>query len=254
MSNQNLSNLDSSTTNKPNPKSYYFEMNDNDLVLQCQQGERQALEVLVKRYQKVVFSMLYQLAPDWHDIADLAQEVFIRVYRHVGSLRNPKTFRAWLNQITVNLFYDELRKRPRRIATISIDKTDEDDEQIREFPDLSLGPDEIVLNQELSAFIRKAMDELPEQFRVVIVLRELQGLSYEEIAESLGCELGTVKSRIARARARLQIMLKNYVDRLPKSQNTKGSNSVPNLSSSKLKTVQASSQLGSLQNEGISLK
>jgi RNA polymerase sigma-70 factor (ECF subfamily) len=203
-------------------KSIYLEMPDVDLVVQCQLGERQALEALVKRYQKIVFSMLYQLAPDWHDIADLAQEVFIRVYRHIGSLRNPKTFRAWLNQITINLFYDELRKRPRKVATVSLDRgLDEDDDTAREFPDLSQGPDEIVLNQELAGFIRQAMEELPEQFRIVIVLRELQGLSYEEIAESLGCELGTVKSRIARARSRLQLMLKNYVDKLPKNQNSK---------------------------------
>lgn len=197
-------------------------MPEAELVAKCQLGERQALEVLVKRYQKIVFSMLYQLAPDWNDIADLAQEVFIRVYRHIGSLRNPKTFRAWLNQITINLFYDELRKRPRKVSTISLDKgSDDEDEQTKEFPDLSQGPDELILNQELAGFIRQAMEELPEQFRVVIVLRELQGLSYEEIAESLGCELGTVKSRIARARARLQVMLKNYVDRIPKNQNNK---------------------------------
>lgn len=193
-------------------------MNDTELILLCQQGNRQAIEALVKRYQRIVFSMLYQLAPDWQDISDLAQEVFIRVYRYIGSLRNPKTFRSWLNQIVLNLFYDELRKRPRRIATISMDKTNDDDDQIREFPDLNLGPDEVVLNKELAEFIRKAMDELPEQFRIVIVLRELQGLSYEEISESLGCELGTVKSRIARARARLQTMLKSYVNKLPKVQ------------------------------------
>jgi RNA polymerase sigma-70 factor (ECF subfamily) len=197
-------------------------MPEPELVTRCQMGERPALEALVKRYQKIVFSMLYQLAPDWGDISDLAQEVFIRVYRHIGSLRNPKTFRAWLNQITINLFYDELRKRPRKISTISIDRnTDDEDEILKEFPDLTQGPDEIVLNQELAGFIRQAMDELPEQFRIVIVLRELQGLSYEEIAESLGCELGTVKSRIARARARLQVMLKNYVERLPKNPTNK---------------------------------
>jgi len=206
-----------------NQKAIYSEMSDTDLIICCQQGERQAFEILVKKYQKIVFSMLYQLAPDWHDLADLAQEVFIRVYRHISNLRNPKTFKAWLNQITINLFYDELRKRPRKVSTVSFDRlsNSEDDEQIKEFPDLSQGPDEIVLNQELSSFIKKAMDELPEQFRIVIVLRELQGLSYEEIAESLDCELGTVKSRISRARARLQIMLKNYVDKLPGSQSNK---------------------------------
>ena len=199
----------------------YTELADPDLVAQCQTGDRRAFEYLVRRYQKVVFSMLYQLAPDWEDIADLAQEVFIRVYRHVHNLRNPRTFRAWLNQITVNLFYDELRKRPRRVSTVSLDRsyTDENnEEQSREFPDLSQGPDELVLNRELAAFIQKAMQELPEQFRTVIVLRELQGLSYEEISETLNCELGTVKSRIARARSRLQLMLKNYVEKLPKNQ------------------------------------
>ncbi|MDJ0625282.1 MAG: sigma-70 family RNA polymerase sigma factor [Candidatus Caenarcaniphilales bacterium] len=210
-------------------------MPDTELVIKCQAGERLALEALVKRYQKIVFSMLYQLAPDWHDIADLSQEVFIRVYRHIGSLRNPKTFRAWLNQITINLFYDELRKRPRKVSTISLDRgVDDEDDTTREFPDLSQGPDELVLNQELATFIRQAMDQLPEQFRVVIVLRELQGLSYEEIAESLGCELGTVKSRIARARARLQIMLKSYVEKLPKKLSTKQNNKISGTFSSSL--------------------
>ncbi len=196
----------------------YFELADSDLVVYCQRGDRKALEALVKRYQKIVFSMLYQLAPDWEDISDLAQEVFIRVYRHITSLRNPRTFRAWLNQIVINLFYDELRKRPKKLSTISLDRpTEEEGDQAIECPDLSHCPDEIVLNKELANFIRKAMQELPEQFRIVIVLRELQGLSYEEIAESLGCELGTVKSRIARARTRLQLLLKNYVEKLPKS-------------------------------------
>ncbi len=203
-------------------KAEYLELADYELVEHCQTGDRQALEALVRRYQKIVISMLYQLAPEWENLPDMAQEVFIRVYRYIGNLRNPKTFRAWLNQITVNLFYDELRKRPRKLETVSLDKTiDEDEEQVREFPDLAQGPDELVLNNELAGFIRRAMDQLPEQFRVVIVLRELQGLSYEEIAETLNCELGTVKSRIARARARLQIMLKNYVDKAPKNPNSK---------------------------------
>ena len=200
---------------------------DVDLVIKCQEGDRNALEILVKRYQKIVFSILYQLAPDWHDLSDLAQEVFIRVYRHIGSLRNPKTFKAWLNQITINLFYDELRKRPRKVSTVSIDKGygDEEDNATTEIPDLRQGPDELVLNKELTTHIRTCMDQLPEQFRVAIVLRELQGLSYEEIAESLGCELGTVKSRIARARARLQVMLKTYLDKLPKKSQTNLSSS-----------------------------
>ena len=155
--------------------------------------------------------MLYQLAPEWRDLNDLSQEVFIRVYRGIHNLRNPKIFRSWLNQIVLNLFYDELRKRPRRVKTVSIDQSYEDDsgesEFYKEIKDSKLKPDEIISNLETRDAIKAAMTQLPEQFRTAIVLRELQGLQYEEIAELLGCALGTVKSRIWRARERLQVIL-----------------------------------------------
>lgn len=190
---------------------------DEELVLECQAGSKIAMECLVKKHQRSVYSLLYQLAPDWPDTSDLAQEVFIRVYRGIRSLRNPKTFRSWLNQIVVNLFYDELRRRPRRLLTVSIDAPIEsengDSDLVREIPDPSLKPDEVALIQELDQLVKKAMAQLPEQFRTAIVLRELRGLSYEEIAESISCELGTVKSRIARARARLQEVLTPYLDK-----------------------------------------
>lgn len=190
---------------------------DSELVIACQAGSREAMECLVKKHQRSVSSLLYQLAPDWSDTSDLSQEVFIRVYRGIHSLRNPKTFRSWLNQIVINLFYDELRRRPRRLPTVSIDAPIESDsgesDLVREIPDPSMKPDEISLAQELDHVIKKAMSQLPEQFRTAIVLRELQGLSYEEIAESIGCELGTVKSRIARARGRLQEILSPYIDK-----------------------------------------
>ena len=190
---------------------------DSELVIACQSGSREAMECLVKKHQRSVSSLLYQLAPDWSDTSDLSQEVFIRVYRGIHSLRNPKTFRSWLNQIVINLFYDELRRRPRRLPTVSIDAPIESDsgesDLVREIPDPSLKPDEVSLAQELDQTIKKAMSQLPEQFRTAIVLRELQGLSYEEIAEAIGCELGTVKSRIARARGRLQEILSPYIEK-----------------------------------------
>lgn len=198
----------------------YSALPDVELIILCQEGNRNAFEVLVKKYHKIVYAMLYQLAPDWQDLNDLAQEVFIRIYRHIHKLRNPKTFKSWINQITVNLFYDELRKRPRRMNTVSLNQSVPglygEESETRDFPDARPCTDEIILNRELADHIKKAMLELPEQFRVVIVLREVQGLSYEEIAKTLDCELGTVKSRIARARARLQVSLKNYVNKLSK--------------------------------------
>lgn len=200
-----------------NMSKFVSHMDDAELVIACQAGSKEAMECLVKKHQRSVNSSLYQLAPDWSDTSDLAQEVFIRVYRGIHTLRNPKTFRSWLNQIVINLFYDELRRRPRKLPTISIDAPIEgengESDLLREIPDPSLKPDEHSLVQELDQLIRKAMASLPEQFRTAIVLRELQGLSYEEIAESIGCELGTVKSRIARARTRLQEILTPYLDR-----------------------------------------
>lgn len=184
---------------------------DLEIVKRCQIGEKIAFQELVKRFQKNVFALLYQLAPEWRDLNDLSQEVFIRVYRGIHNLRNPKIFRSWLNQIVLNLFYDELRKRPRRIKTVSMDQSYEDDsgesEFYKEIKDSKLKPDEIISNLETKEAIKTAMTQLPEQFRTAIVLRELQGLQYEEIAELLGCALGTVKSRIWRARERLQVIL-----------------------------------------------
>lgn len=195
----------------------YHQKSDRDLVLACQRREPQAFEELVKRHQRTVYALLYQLAPDWSDTSDLAQECFIRVWRNINNLRNPSSFRSWLAQIVTNLFYDELRRRPRRVPTISMDESisDEDGEggsPTRDIPDSSALPDEGILNKELSEVIREAMRQLPEQFRTAIVLREIEGLSYEEIAVLTKTEMGTVKSRIARARTKLQEMLQPYLD------------------------------------------
>ncbi len=194
----------------------YSQKSDRDLVLACQKRDPAAFEELVKRHQRTVYALLYQLAPDWTDTSDLAQEVFIRVWRSINNLRNPSSFRSWLTQIVTNLFYDELRRRPRRLPTVSMDEglDDGDDEgPTRDIPDVSALPDETILNNELSEVIRDAMNKLPEQFRTAIVLRELEGLSYEEIAILTKTEMGTVKSRIARARTKLQELLQPYLQR-----------------------------------------
>ncbi|MBX9695389.1 MAG: sigma-70 family RNA polymerase sigma factor [Cyanobacteria bacterium] len=196
----------------------YSQKSDRDLVLACQKRDPAAFEELVKRHQRTVYALLYQLAPDWQDTSDLAQEVFIRVWRSINNLRNPSSFRGWLTQIVTNLFYDELRRRPRRLPTVSMDEgldpdAEDGESATRDIPDSSMVPDEKILNQELSQVIRDAMTKLPEQFRTAIVLREVEGLSYEEIAILTKTEMGTVKSRIARARTKLQELLQPYLQR-----------------------------------------
>lgn len=188
-----------------------------DLVLQCQTGprpEKAAFAELMRRYQSHVDKVLYHLAPDWQDRADLAQEVWIRVYRNVKRLNDPIKFRGWLSRIATNLFYDELRKRKRNSSPLSLDAplTLEDGQLDWEIASATPGPEEDLTTREFYDQLNEAIADLPEVFRTTIVLREIEGMAYEEIAELTGVSLGTVKSRIARARHRLQTQLQQYLD------------------------------------------
>lgn len=192
-------------------------LSNYDLILRCQSGirpERTAFAELLRRYQSHVDKILYHLAPDWQDRADLAQEVWIRVYRNIKRLQEPVKFQGWLSRIATNLFYDELRKRKRVSNPLSLDapRMMEDGEMDWEIAADSPSPDEDLTTREFYDQLREAIADLPEVFRTTIVLREIEGMSYEEIAEITGVSLGTVKSRIARARQRLQSQLQNYLD------------------------------------------
>lgn len=188
-----------------------------ELVCRCQQGlqpDRAAFTELVRRHQTHVERLLYHLAADWPDRADLVQEVWVRAYRHIKRLQDPKKFRSWLSRIATNLFYDELRRRKRQRMTVSLDAPRQmgHTEVDWDLPCDHPGPSDDLATQEFYERLQRAIAELPEVFRTTIILRELEGLAYEEIAEITGTSLGTVKSRIARARARLQSQLKPYLD------------------------------------------
>lgn len=193
------------------------QLSNHDLILRCQTGlrpDRVAFAELLRRYQSQVDRVLYHLAPDWSDRADLAQEVWIRVYRNINRLQEPSKFRGWLSRIATNLFYDELRKRKRVVSPLSLDarRTVDDGEMDWEIAGDTPGPEEELTTREFYEQLRDAISDLPEVFRTTIVLREIEGMPYEEIAEITGVSLGTVKSRIARARARLQTQLQKYLD------------------------------------------
>lgn len=192
-------------------------LSNTDLILKCQAGFRPdsaAFEELVRRHHSHVDRLLYHLAPDWQDRADLAQEVWIRVYRNLKRLQEPNKFRGWLSRIVTNLFYDELRKRKRHSPALSLDAPHmiNGDEMDWEIAAEDPRPDDQLTTQEFYAQLHQAIADLPEVFRTTIVLREIEGLSYEEIAELTKASLGTVKSRIARARQRLQVQLQPYLD------------------------------------------
>lgn len=192
-------------------------LSNYDLIVRCQedaQPDRAAFAELLKRYQSHLNRLFYHLAPDWEERADLAQEVWIRVYRNINRLQEPAKFRGWLSRIATNLFYDELRKRKRMATPLSLDAPVylPDGQLNWELPSETPSPDEDLATQEFYDHLRVAISQLPETFRTTIVLREIEGLPYEEIAEITGVSLGTVKSRIARARLKLQSVLQNYLD------------------------------------------
>ncbi|WP_442786266.1 sigma-70 family RNA polymerase sigma factor [Leptothoe sp. PORK10 BA2] len=188
-----------------------------ELINLCQ-GDRYPAQApfseLMRRYKSHVDRQLYHLAPDWSDRSDLAQEVWIRVYRNLHRLQSPVKFKGWMSRITTNLFYDELRKRKRHAGTLSLDAPRHlDDGQVDwEIASEEPSPVDTMMTHEFYDRLQSAIADLPEVFRTTIVLREIQGLPYDEIAEITGVSLGTVKSRIARARYRLQGELKRYVD------------------------------------------
>lgn len=193
------------------------QLSNFDLVLQCQTGhrpDRSAFSELMRRYQSHVDKVLYHLAPDWQDRADLAQEVWIRVYRNLNRLQEPIKFKGWLSRISTNLFYDELRKRKRNATPVSLDapRMFDDGEMDWDIASDAPGPVEDLSTREFHEQLQKAIADLPEVFRTTIVLREIEGLAYDQIAEMTGVSLGTVKSRIARARLRLQEQLQPYLD------------------------------------------
>lgn len=192
-------------------KLFYKKIPLEELVVLSQHSDYKALEELIKREQKTIFATFAYLSKKRENIADLTQEALVRMARGLANLRNPKTFKSWLNQIVTNLFYDELRRTLRKPEVLSIDAEPTETGYHTQIADPKHKPMEKVISSELDNVIKNEIRNLPEHFRIAIVLRELQGLSYEEIANATNTNVGTVKSRLARARGKLQDGLKYYI-------------------------------------------
>lgn len=187
----------------------YKKMTIEDLIIQAQHDDLKALEEIIKREQKNVFASFAYLTKKVENVSDLTQEALLRLARGIHNLKNPKSFKSWLNHIIANVFYDNLRKLKKMPECVPI--CNDDSESELQIPDTHCKPNEKCLSVELGQLIKDTICDLPTPFRIAIVLRELQGLSYEQIAEITNSSIGTVKSRIARARGKLQEGLKNYL-------------------------------------------
>ncbi len=185
-------------------------LTDEALVECFLQGNKEAFATIVERYEQKVYGLAYRLTGDYDDAADLAQDAFIKVYRNLGQFRGQAAFSTWLYRVVTNVFLDEMRKRKRRpVVAISLDDSivTEEGELSRELPSHDLGPEDLSAQHELQQTVRAGMQKLPEDYRVVLILRDLQGYTYDEIASMLDINLGTVKSRISRARLALRKVL-----------------------------------------------
>ena len=186
-----------------------------DLVERAKAGDRPAFGQLVEVYQDKIYGYVSRMLGDPDEAEDVAQETFVRAYRSLPHFRGAASFHTWLYRIASNLAID-IARRNRRQSTgdFSLDEPLESEEgdYEREIADESGSPEQLTQRREMQELVRQAVAELPEKLRAVVVLYELQGESYEDIAEILGCPLGTVKSRLFNARSQLKDMLEQLVD------------------------------------------
>jgi RNA polymerase sigma-70 factor (ECF subfamily) len=178
------------------------ELEDTALVNAYLGGETRSFDVLVERYQTRLLNFVYRIVGDRERAEDLVQEVFVRVYRHLGRFDRSKKFSTWIYTIASNLAKNELRNRSRNplVLFTSMTKGWEDEERPLEFEDPSSRPDDLFRKRHVRELVESSVAQLPTHHREVFVLREIEGRSYEEIAEITHCNLGTVKSRLNRAR------------------------------------------------------
>lgn len=179
------------------------------LVQRCAVGDEDACAELVSQHQRMVYQLAVHLLGDREEALDLSQEVFLRVFRTIDRFRGHSALRTWLYRIVVNQARNRQRwwRRRRRADQVSLDEHLRDHGDIAARHDLT-APDDVLNRKELARRIWIALDRLPFDQRTAIILRELEGLSYEEIGYSLGVAIGTVKSRLARARELLRAELK----------------------------------------------
>ena len=186
------------------------------LVARVKQGDVRAFEMLVVKYQRRIERLIGRMVRDVDLVPDIAQETFIRAYRAVGQFRGDSAFYTWLYRIAVNTAKKALvdLKRDPIVTESALASRDEDEETSRVENELTDGetPEAVLASKEIAAAVNSAIEALSEDLRQAITLREIEGLSYEEIAELMNCPIGTVRSRIFRAREAIALRLRPLLD------------------------------------------
>ena len=188
---------------------------DTVLVLRCQEDDYDAFDEIVARYKDEIYTYIRRMISNRDDAEDLAQEVFVRAFASIKSFRRESNLRTWLYKIATNLCIDKYRRKgvEKQFVT-SLEREDPEDEEPNpiDIPDNKYDPERMYEHSELQMEIQKALLKLPEKQRAVILLFDLEGMSYEEIAKVVDCPVGTVKSRLFNARLQLRKLLQPYLE------------------------------------------
>lgn len=183
---------------------------DQVLVDRSQQGDTKAFDVLVLKYQQQVFSLIYRLTSDRQAVEDLAQDIFHNAYRAIRHFQGKSSFFTWLYRITVNTCINFTKQQRLRRMITSVEENPYGDVPSPSHEEVD-GPERALENKQLAGLIEKALTSISEDKRTILILRDIEGLSYEEIAAIMDCPIGTVRSRLFRAREKIQAKLRAYL-------------------------------------------
>lgn len=173
---------------------------DAELVARVQQGDKRAFDLLVSKYQNKIFSIISRFIKDQAEVFDVAQDTFIKAYRALPEFRGESQFYTWIYRIAINTAKNYITARGRRPPSEDIDSQEAESYSIATSLHENASPERLMMRDQLKQVIFDTIDALPEELKLAITLREIEGLSYEEIAASMDCPVGTVRSRIFRAR------------------------------------------------------
>lgn len=182
-------------------------------TMTCQNEDRKLFDELVHRYHKQAYNVAYRMTGNNADAEDLTQDTFLKAYRFFGNYKRDMPFDNWLYRIMSNIFVDWLRRKP-KASIRSLDEPIQQEEGAvtLDVPDTAAGPEDLALSSELDSEMQIALNTLPKDFKTTVILSDIEGLSYEEVSEVMGCSIGTVRSRLHRGRKLLREKLKPYLE------------------------------------------
>lgn len=178
-------------------------MDERELIARLQKRDEAAFEELIRQYEKKVYTLCFRMCGNSEDAEEAAQDAFLALWRGIDRFRQESSLSTWIYRLATNACIDTLRRRKKQSGSVSLD----DEELFVDAVDTSPQPQETVEHREAQKLLQEGLSSLPEEYRKVLILREIEGLSYTEIAESASIELGTVKSRISRGRS----LLRNFL-------------------------------------------